>query len=84
MGLAGLGRRPQCWPPGECYCLFDMLADKTEHHDRAREEPAVAARLLERWAQLGEGYLPPPNPPLEMAAYCENIDRHKGFVAPWR
>lgn len=60
-----------------------MEADKSEHNNLAASEPEIVASLLQRWKQIGEGYLPPPNPALEMDAYCANIERHHGFVAPW-
>ena len=64
-------------------CLFDMLADKTEHEDKAASEPEALAQLLARWAEISREYHPPPNPNLEEAEYCAAITANKGFVAPW-
>ena len=80
----------KCWTnttdgghPGGCYCLYDVVSDKTEHHDVSAEEPEALSQLLARWSELSKEYHPPPNPPVQMNAYCANVARHRGFVAPW-
>jgi hypothetical protein len=77
--------------PSEAYtactdapCLFDMETDKTEHFDVAASEPDTLTALLSRWSEISAEYHPPPNPELEEAAYCANIEKNMGFVAPWQ
>jgi len=38
--------------PGECYCLFDMRSDKTEHVNVASKQPEALAKLLSRWTEV--------------------------------
>ena len=58
-------------PPG---CLFDLVADPTEHVDLAAALPDTFASLHEAFQAFNESYHPPvENPPLETKQFCAQV-----------
>lgn len=58
-------------PPG---CLFDLVADPTEHVDLAAALPDTFASLLEAFRAFNQSYHPPvENPPLESKQFCAQV-----------
>jgi arylsulfatase I/J len=60
-------------------CLYDVIADPTEHHNKAAEEPEVVERLKTRLDELNKGkFLPDRGTPDK-----NSCTRWDGFYGPW-
>ena len=76
--------------PPSAPCLFDVVADPTEHVDLSAALPNVTASMLAAFRQLDSTYHPPVNnPPEEKSAMCAAARAAAGpgeklFITPWR
>merc|ERR1711957_572034 len=60
-------------------CLYDIMADPYEQHNKAKDEPAVLARLMANLEKLNEKkFLPDRGAPDK-----QSCDRWDGFYGPW-
>ena len=66
-------------------CLFDLVADPTEHADLSAALPDVMAQLLGLFDALNATYHPPVrNPPSDEAGLCAAALANQRIVTPWR
>ena len=65
-------------------CLFDIIADPTEHHDLASELPAVVASMRQRLGELQRTVFDPDRGLPELRESCAQCAKNGGFWGPWQ
>jgi arylsulfatase B len=66
-------------------CLFDVVADPTEHDDLATKLPTVMNEMLELFYSYNSSYHPPKNnPPSDEEGLCKAALSNDRIVRPWR
>ena len=64
-------------------CLFDIIADPTEHVDLAEQMPEVVDRMHARMVALQPTVYDPDRGPIDMDGACAALGRNRGFWTPW-
>jgi arylsulfatase A-like enzyme len=66
-------------------CLFDVVADPSEHNDLATQLPDVMNQMLELFYSYNSSYHPPKNnPPSDEKGLCQAALANDRIVTPWR
>lgn len=66
-------------------CLFDVVADPSEHNDLATQLPGVMQQMLALFYSFNTSYHPPKNnPPSDKDGLCKAALANDRIVTPWR
>lgn len=64
--------------------MFELTSDPYEHHDLAKEQPAIRATLREALRQAQLKAYQPNRGPTDSPLACQAAQGHwKGFWGPW-
>lgn len=67
------------WQP----CLYNLSQDPGEHHNIAETEPDILKQMQAIMDELDSTYHPPQPSAENVTAYCNAIQAHDGFMAPY-
>ena len=83
-GVDGKGNG-RSWGEQDCRsgCLYDIIADPTEHHEISAEHPEVLQRLLAVLAAENASIYDPGPPIPDDPRCCSQAAANGGFVGPW-